>query len=64
MNHEHSQKDKIVRLNGWGSPKVTWGGSPRVLLFYLNIEKLEGIEDFFPVRYVKTYCKKNYFLLH
>ena len=24
MNHEHSQEEKFVRLNGWGSPRVLW----------------------------------------
>ena len=62
MNHEHSQKDKIVRLNGWGSPKVT-EGQTKSFACCISIGESEGIKDFFPVRFVKTYCKKNYFLL-
>ena len=55
MNHEHSQKDKIVRLNGWGSPKVTWGGgNPKVLLFCISIGELDVGKDFFPDRFVRV----------
>ena len=54
MNHEHSQKDKIVRLNGWGSPKVAWGGgNPKVLLFCISIGELDVGKDFFPDRLVR-----------
>ena len=49
-----THKDKIVRLNGWGSPKVTRGGNPKVLLFCINIGELEGIRDFFPDRFVRV----------
>ena len=63
MNHEHSQKDKFVKLNGWGKPKGHPGGNPKVSLFCMNIGWLEGIKDFFPDRFVRICCKKNYFLL-
>ena len=48
MNHEHSKKDKIVRLNSWGSSKVTQWGNPMVLLFLYKDRKVRGNEGFFP----------------
>ena len=39
------------------------GGTQAVYWFFLNIWKLEVTREFFPVTFVKTYCKKNYFLL-
>ena len=60
MNHEHSQKDKIVRLNDWGSPKVT-EGRPKSFACSISIGELDRMGGFFPVRHVKRYCKKNYF---
>ena len=46
-----------------GKPKSHFVGSPIVLFFCINIENLDKNRKFFPVRLVKTYCKKNYFLL-
>ena len=67
MNHEHSQKDKIVRLNGWGSPKVSQGGrggrQPKGFVVLFKYRNVRGNRGIFLVRFVKTYCKKNYFLL-
>ena len=40
MNHEHSQNDKIVRLNGLGNQ--------RVLRFCIKIGKSEGMGAFSP----------------
>ena len=54
MNHEHSQKDKFVKLNGWGKPKGHPGGNPKVSLFYINIGELQGIKNFFPDRFVRV----------
>ena len=48
MNHEHSQKEKIMRLNGSGSPKVTRQGNPKVLLFLYKDRKVRGNGGFFP----------------
>ena len=56
MNHENSQKDKFVKLSGWGKPKGHPGGKPKghtrgkpkVSLFYINIGELEGIKGLFP----------------
>ena len=45
-----------------GSPKVT-RDSPKVFLFCINIGELDVIRDFFPDRFVRVCCKKNYFLL-
>ena len=59
MNHQHSQKDKIVRLNGWGSPKVT-EGQPKSFACSIIIAELDRRRDFFPLRFVRTCCKKNY----
>ena len=42
-----------------GNPKSHCVGSPIVLFFCINIENLDMKKDFFPVRLVKTYCKKN-----
>ena len=48
-DHEHSQEDKFVRLNGWGSPKVTRLGQPKgFCCFGLNIGKLEVTRAFSP----------------
>ena len=63
MNHEHSQKDKIVRLNGFGEPKSHLWAAQQFGSFCIKIEDLDKKRDFFPVRLVKTYCKKSYFLL-
>ena len=64
MNHEHSLKDKFVRMNCWGGePKGHRGAAQEVLLFCINIGELDVIEDFFPDRFVRVCCKKNYFLL-
>ena len=70
INPEHSLKDKIVRLNHWGGaqrsqgePKGHQGGSPKVLLFCINIGELDVIKDFFLDIFVRVCCKKNYFLL-
>ena len=64
MNHEPSQTDKTVKLKRFGEPKGQAGrGSPKVLLFLHKDRKVRGNGDFFLVRLVKTYCKKNYFLL-
>ena len=49
-------------LKRWGSPRVIWG-QPKSFPFCISIGELEGEKDFFPVTFVKTYCKKNYFLL-
>ena len=57
-------KDKIVRLNDWGNPKGHPGGEPKGFPVCINIRELEGIKDFFPGRFVRIWCKKNYFLLH
>ena len=47
MNHEHSQRDKIVRLNGLGSPKVRGLGQLKGFgWFCIKLGKLEGIGDF------------------
>ena len=45
-----------------GNPKVT-RGDPNGLLFFINIGELDVIRDFFPDRFVRVCCKKNYFLL-
>ena len=39
------------------------GGNPSDLLILFKYLKVRSYWDFFPVRFVKTYCKKNYFLL-
>ena len=55
MNHEHSLKDKIVGLNGWGKPKGhLGGGNPKVLLFCISIGELDVGGDFFPDRFVRV----------
>ena len=46
-----------------GKPKSHCVGSPTILFFCIDIENLDMKRDFLPVRLVKTYCKKNYFLL-
>ena len=48
MNHEHSQKDKIVGLNGLGSPKVTQEGKPKGFAVLYKCRKIRGKEGFFP----------------
>ena len=49
MNHEHSQKDKIVRLNGFGNPKgQTVGEAQGFLLFLYKDRKVRGNKGFFP----------------
>ena len=40
MNHEHSQKEKIMILNGWGSPKVT-EGKPKIFACSVSIGELD-----------------------
>ena len=47
MNHEHSQKDKFVRLNGWGSPKVTRLGQPKGFDVLFKYRKVRGNWGFF-----------------
>ena len=64
MNHEHSQKDKFVKLNGWGKPKGHSGGQPKGFAFLYKYRRVRGNRgDFLPERFVRTCCKKNYFLL-
>ena len=43
-----------------GESQESFVGSPIVLFFCINIEDLDERRDFFPVRFVKTYGKKNY----
>ena len=63
LNHEHSQKEKIGRLNDFWEPKSHAWAAQQFGSFCINIEDLDKKKDFFPVRLVKTYCEKNYFLL-
>ena len=53
MNHEKSQKDKIVILNGWWNPKGHPRRQPKGFTICINIGELEGIRDFFPDRFVR-----------
>ena len=46
MNHEHSQKDKIVRLNGGGAQRLP-RGIPRVGLQY-KYNRVRENRGFFP----------------
>ena len=48
MNHEHSQKDKFVRFNGWGSPKITLLVQPRGFAIWFKNRKVRGNRGFFP----------------
>ena len=59
------RKDEKEKYEMLEEPKshMFGGGTQAVYWFCLNIWKLEVTRDFFPVRFVKTYCKKNYFLL-
>ena len=59
------RKDEKEEYETLEEPKShTFGGGTQVVYWFcLNIWKLEVTGDFFPVRLVKTYCKKNYFLL-
>ena len=60
-----THKGKNCDIKWLGEPKGHLGvGNPKVLLFCINIGELEGIRDFFPDRFVRVWCKKNYFLLH
>ena len=38
-------------------------GQPKSLTFYIIIGELDRGKDFFPVRLVRTHCKRNYFVL-
>ena len=66
MNYEHSQKDKIVRLNGWGSPKVI-EGQPKSFACSISIGELDRKRNFshwdlweHVVRRTISFCNKNY----
>ena len=66
MNHEHSQKEKGVTLNTWGSSKVT-ERYPKIFACSISIGELDRIEDFFlwdlwepVVRRTISFCNKNY----
>ena len=55
INHEYSQQDKIVGLNGWGNPKgCLGGGNPKVLLFCIIIGELDVVQYFLPDRFVRV----------
>ena len=47
-----------------GSPKVT-EGQPKSFVVWYKYRRVRGKKgDFFPNRFVRVRCKKNYFLLH
>ena len=48
MNHEHSQKEKFVRFNGWGSPNITRLGQPKGSTVWFKYRKVRGNRGFFP----------------
>ena len=45
LNHEHSQKDKIVRLSGFGEPKSHSWAAQQFGSFCINIEDLDNKKD-------------------
>ena len=47
MNHEHSQEDKIVRLNGWGAQRPP-GGEPKGLVVSYKYGRVRGTKGLFP----------------
>ena len=53
MNHEHSQKDKFVKLNCWGKPNGHPGGKHKGFAVCINIGELERIRDFFADMFVR-----------
>ena len=48
MNHEHSQKDKFVKLNGWGKPKGHLGGQPKGFVVLYKYRRVRGNKGLFP----------------
>ena len=60
--HRKYEKEEYEMLE---EPKIHTfgGGNPSGLLILFKYLKVKSYWDFFPVRFVKTYCKKNYFLL-
>ena len=64
MNHDHSQRDKIVRLNGLGSPKVTQEGHPKGFAILYKCRRTRENKGIFPWKNLwTTCCKRNYFIL-
>ena len=51
MNHEHSQKDKFVKLNGWGKPKGHPGGQPKGFTILYKYRRVRGNKGLF-TRYI------------
>ena len=60
MSTHKGQNCDIKQL---GDPKGHPGGKPKGFVVCINIGELDRTKEFFPVRFVKTFCKKNYFLL-
>ena len=54
MNHENSQKDKFVKLNGWGKPKGHPRGKPKGFTILYKYRRVRGKRDFFPHRFVRV----------
>ena len=46
-----------------GKPKSHIGATQKFFLFCISIGELDVRKDFFPDRFVRICCKKNYFLL-
>ena len=48
MNHEHSQKEKFVKLNSWGKPKGHQGVQPKGFAVLYKYRRVRGNRGFFP----------------
>ena len=51
MNHEYSQKEKFMKLNGRGKPKGHLGGQPKGLAVLYKYRRVRGNKGIFP-RYI------------
>ena len=60
MSTHYGTKSWIEAL---GKPKIHFGAAQKFCLFCISIGELDVRKDFFPDRFVRTCCKKNYFLL-
>ena len=61
--YEHSLQDKNFWIETLGKPKSHFGGNPIFFPFFISRGELDRDRDFFPDRFVRACCKKNYFLL-